>query len=203
MLNQVSLFDVWSIALDAWWRFRPRQGLYEVLDYNAELELLDGEGQYAVFTKQMHVRYLQDHIIAYQDMAWGDGDIFAEYRCSPGIAVDRYKEGNRYRVLISLRESKHRGDEDHITIERHIKGGFTRRTEYFQNIVNHRMKKMTISVIFPPDRHPGQLTIVEHQRSQSTGLKPEHFHHLPDGRLRVSWATKYPRRDEIYSLRWV
>src|SRR5689334_2807497 len=46
------------------------QGMYEVLEYEAQLELLDLKGKKAVYSKRQRVRFLQDHIIAYQDQAW-------------------------------------------------------------------------------------------------------------------------------------
>src|SRR5574341_204235 len=72
------------------------EGLYEVLDYDATLELLDPTGHTAVFKKRQLVRYLQDYVIAFQDFAWGDGNVLAAYRCSPGVVVDRYREGDRW-----------------------------------------------------------------------------------------------------------
>lgn len=65
------------------------EGLYEVLQYEATLEILDAYGERAVFRKHHRVKFLQDNVIAYEDYAWGDGDLFADYRCSPGVVVDR------------------------------------------------------------------------------------------------------------------
>src|SRR5262249_13288516 len=87
----------------------PR-GMYEVLEQQCCLEILDREGKEAVYFKRQRVRFLQNNIIAFQDQAWGDGNIFADYKCSPGVPVDRYREGYRYRILISLRQTKNRGD---------------------------------------------------------------------------------------------
>ncbi len=80
------------------------QGMYEILDYDSTLDLKDIKGKTAVFKRHQRVKFLQDHIIAFQDHAWGDGKIFAKYKISNGRAVDRYKEGDRWNVLISLRE---------------------------------------------------------------------------------------------------
>ena len=59
-------------------------GMYEVLEYESTLELHDRSGKRATFRKREKVRYLQSHIIAYQDQAWGDGEILLNYRCTPG-----------------------------------------------------------------------------------------------------------------------
>jgi len=65
----------------------------EVLRYESTLELKDRGGERATFKKREQVRYLQDNVIAYQDQAWGDGEILVNYRCSPGTPVDRYQSG--------------------------------------------------------------------------------------------------------------
>ena len=64
---------------------RQLPGMYEVLDYETKLELLDPEGKLSVYTKHQKVRFLQDNVIAFQDQAWGDGEIFADYNARQGI----------------------------------------------------------------------------------------------------------------------
>jgi hypothetical protein len=56
------------------WERLTNSEMYEVLDYESTLELLDKDGHRAYFSKREEVRYLQNSIIAYQDQAWGDGD---------------------------------------------------------------------------------------------------------------------------------
>ncbi len=52
------------------WEKLTDSGMYEVLDYDSTLELLDEHGHRARFSKREKVRYLQNNIIAYQDQAW-------------------------------------------------------------------------------------------------------------------------------------
>ena len=178
------------------------QGLYEVLDYEATLELCDSKGKKAIFRKQQRVRFLQNNVTAYQDQAFGDGELFADYQCSPGKAVDRYLHGDIYYVLISLRETKNRGDIEEIHIKRTIQDGFTSQRGYFQNRVSHTMQHFSSSVIFPRKRPPRNLTIIEHQRNRTHELNPNHIRTLPDGRIKVTWETSNPRLHEMYSIRW-
>src|SRR4051794_15972944 len=96
------------------------------------LELLDANGQVALFKRQQKVKFLQDNIIAFQDHAWGAGDIFADYKVSKGVAVDRYQEGDRWNVLISLRETKSHGDIEDFYFERTAQNGFTKDEEWWQ-----------------------------------------------------------------------
>jgi hypothetical protein len=53
------------------------QGMYEILDYDSTLDLKDAQGKTAVFNRHQRVKFLQDHIIAFQEHAWGDGKISA------------------------------------------------------------------------------------------------------------------------------
>ena len=91
--------DWLDIVLKVWKTIRQhlgrelQQGMYEILDYDSVLELKDRRGRVAVLKRRQKVRFLRDNIIAYQDQAWGDGELFAEYKCSPGVAVDRYRDG--------------------------------------------------------------------------------------------------------------
>ena len=84
------------------WRGWANKGLFEVLEYESTLTLKDKQGKRATFKKHEKVCYLQENIIAYQDQAWVDGEVLCNYRCSPGIPVDRYRPGQKTYILISL-----------------------------------------------------------------------------------------------------
>lgn len=73
------------------WRGLADEGKYEVLEHESTLELLDRQGKRARFQKRQKVRYLQNHIIAYQDQGWSDGQSLLGYQCSPGVVVDQYR----------------------------------------------------------------------------------------------------------------
>jgi len=73
------LGDLWKIirkVMQGW----SYKGMYEVLDYESTLELRDRTGKSATFKKREEVRYLQDNVVAYQDQAWGEGEILANCR---------------------------------------------------------------------------------------------------------------------------
>ena len=178
------------------------EGMYEILDYDSTLELMDPRGEIAVFKKRQRVKFLQDNIIAFSDYAWGDGKIFAEYKCSPGEVVDRYQEGDRWNVLISLRETKSAGDVTDFYIERLVKNGFTRDGEWRQIKIRHRTKRLRIAIVFPKERRCQRAVIVERSRNRTTVLGAEYFTQLPDGRQVLAWGTNRIRRLEIYTIRW-
>lgn len=201
-----------SDAIDAFgalWRLTRRilslkahEGMYEVLEYKVELKILDPKGEKAVLHKREKVRFLQDNIIAYQDQAWGDGEIFAGYQCSPGVAVDQYREGHRYRILISLRETKNHNDVEEFRIDRTIKRGFTKDVEDFQIEIDHVTRQFSISVILPKKRFAKQVILIERNTTKSTILEAENQTILPDGRQQWTWTTDHPRLFENYILRW-
>ena len=197
-----------SMVLEGW-RFirkllsrRAQEGMYEILDYDSVLELQDPRGKVAVFKKRQKVRFLQDNVIAYQDYAWGDGNILADYKCSPGVPVDQYQDGFRYNILISLRETKNRGDVADFNIERTVTGGFTKPNEWRQVIVEHRTKRLRIAVIFPKKRVCQRATLTERNINRTTVLGEDYFSFLPDGRQMLSWETTKPRLFELYTIKW-
>ena len=195
------LINLWKIGKRIYRRL-TNQGMYEVLEYVSTLELLDDKGKKAKFFKRQRVRYLQDSIIAFQDQAWGDGEILLNYRCSPGVAVDRYRPGNKTYILISLREVKRRGEEDEFHIEWGIRNGFLRDIELWETEINHPTRHLKVKVIFPKTRVPKRFWVHEGYR-----LKPRSFdagtkRRLPDGRWQIDWEMNKPNLNEHYILKW-
>ena len=181
---------------------QPSRGLYEVLDYEATLELEDPEGKRAIFRKREKVRYLQDNVIAYQDQAWGDGEILLDHCCTPGTPVDRYRSGYKTCVLISRRGVKNKEDVDEFNIEWGIRQGFLRRTEQWETHVTHRTRRLKINVVFPKSRPPRSTTLIEQSRQRSYSLGKSAQVELPDGRWLVAWDTRRPRLHENYVIQW-
>jgi hypothetical protein len=199
----------WVEVLPLAWRlgkrilsFQAHEGMYEVLDYETRLELADTKGEKAILHKRERVRFLQNNILAYQDQAWGDGDIFADYQCSPGVAVDRYREGHRWRILVSLRETKQSNDIQEFHIRRTIHQGFKKKVEDLQIEIDHVTRKFSISVVFPRKRFPKQVQLIERTATRTTPLEASHRLTLPDGRQQVTWSTNRPRLFEAYLIRW-
>ena len=192
---------LWGLASNLFKGYR-KEGMYEVLDYESELEIHDASGKTATFTKRKKVRYLQDNIIAFQDYGWGDGKIMQKYASQPGVSVDRYKIGFKTFVLLSLREVKNSGDVDEFHIRWDIKDGFLSKEGFWETDVSHRTKKMKASVIFPKGRQPSNLQVLESNLGKSYPLSSEHIKRLPNGRWKVNWECSHPRLFEHYVLKW-
>ena len=190
--------EIWAL-LKTLIRERAAGGPYRVLDYASTLELLDPEGKHATFRKAEKVRYLQDNLIAYQDQAWGDGEILVNYRCTPGKPVDCYRTGHKWHVLVSRREVRNRGDEDTFHIEWEIRNGFLKETGYWETHVTHPTDRLAISVVFPESRAPRQVSLIETNRSRSTR---GNGNRLPDGHYAITWELAPPRLHERYVVQW-
>lgn len=185
-----------------YWRTSHFKGTYEVSSHHTTLELLDPNGAKAVYTKRQKVVFLQDGVFAIQDQAWGDGELFADYRCSPGIAVDRHIESYRWKILISLRTTRNRGDMEDVVIERTIKDGFSTSTEHFQSQIDHPTQDLFLSVIFPSSRIPKHVYGMYQNAKRSVELGKENMIPLSKGRIQYEWHITKPLLYEAYSLRW-
>jgi hypothetical protein len=208
LLFRIINSDWATLILEAWQLVKKiaaerAVGLYEVLDFDHALELCDARGKKAVYRKRETVRFLQDFVTAYQDQAWGVGNIFAEYRCSPGVPVDRYRDGHKFRVLISLREVKRRGETMRISIDRTVRNGFLKSEGWSETEISHRMQRFRTSVTFPKKRHCRKIALIEKNAARTFPLDLNRAEILPDGRQRVSWETHKPILFETYTLRWV
>ena len=102
------LLAAWQKVMMVWLRSKYH-GMYEILDYESTLEIVDARGDTAVLRRREVIRFLQDNVVAIHDHAWGDGQIFADYSCQPRTPVESYKDGSKFDVSISLRETKNGG----------------------------------------------------------------------------------------------
>lgn len=175
---------------------------YEVLDYDSTLEIHDNKGTRASFRKRKKVRYLQDYVIAFQDYAWGDGQVLLNYRTSKGKPVDIYRSGYKTYVLLSLRGARNRGDIDEFSIQWDIRRGFLTPDGYWSTDVSQPARQMKVNVIFPKSRPPLRLMLEETNAKRTKALGGDALRQLPDGRWQVTWETEHPRLYELYVLRW-
>src|SRR3990172_225425 len=179
------------------------EGMYEVLEYESDLEILDVRGKNAIFRKRMVVRYLQDNIIAFPDFGWADGKGPLEYKVTPGIPVDRYKSGHRTHVVISLRENKYKGDVDEFNVEWKIKDGFLRKDAFWQTDISHKFGQIAVNLILPKERRPYHVFVEEANRKGKYTVSKENIKKMPDGKWHISWSLASPHLYEQYILRWV
>jgi len=193
--------EVWKVGRKLM-RGLASEGVYEVLDYESTIELLDEKGKKATFDKQMKVRYLQDENIAFQDYAWGDGKILVDYKTNRGRAVDQYKSGYKTYILLSLREVKNRGDIDDFNISWGIRNGFLTPDGFWSTEISHRMKRVRVNIVFPRSRPPQRVFLEENNRRKTKILGDVHRKKLSNGRWQMTWETDKPKLYETYVIRW-
>jgi hypothetical protein len=189
MINEIKL---WFAA----------KGMFEVLDYETILEIKDRYGRKAKVTKNQKVKYLQDNIIAYQDQAWGDGEILKNYQSSKGKPVDKYRLGEMRHVLISLREVKHKGDIDEINISWDWENGFLVPTGFWGTKISHKTRMVSVKVIFPKSRPPKKAYIYFTSNRKTKELASESIKRLADGKWCIKWGIKKPKISENYVIKW-
>ena len=179
-----------------------KPGMYEVMNYESALEILDPKGKQAIFRKVEELKFLQDNVIAIQDQAWGDGEILDDYQCSPGFPVDFYRSGHKTHVLISLRDVKQKRDQVKKNIQWNIRNGFLKSNGYWATDINHYTRKMKVTILFPKERPPIRVVMVESNRKKSKELQKDALTHLPDKRWQVTWEKSNPSMNEHYILKW-
>jgi len=179
-----------------------RPGMYEVINYESTLEILDEGGKEAKFTKIEEVKFLQNNIIAFQDQAGGDGKILVNYLCSPGIPVDVYRTGHITHILISLRDVKQKGDQTEFRIQRNIRNGFLKSNGYWATDINHFTQKIKVTIILPEQKPPPKIILMESNRQRTEELSKDVITQLPDKRLQITWKKQNPVLNEHYILKW-
>jgi hypothetical protein len=178
------------------------EGIYEVLEFENTLEILNKSGTKAKIKKRMLVKYLQDNILSFTDFAWTNGKGPLNYRISPGVPVDEYKSGYRTNILISLRERRNRSDTDEFNIEWEIHSGFLKSDAFWQIDIAHKFDSLKFQLILPEGRQPSGVFIEEINRKKTTKLQNEHIQKLPDGRWSVTWKHASPALYESYIVHW-
>lgn len=193
--------EIWNVGRKIV-RGLAKEGMYQVLEYETTLELLDPQGKNATVKKRQKVRFLQDNILAYQDQAWGDGKILLNYQCSPGVPVDQYRTGHKTNNLISLREIMNKGDITEFNIKWDWKDGFLVKTGFWGTRIDHRTKFVKVQIIIPESRPPLFASMTEINRKKTQVMEEAGRKKLPDGRWLITWEKEYPKLYETYLLKW-
>lgn len=179
-----------------------KPGMYEVMDYETTLEILDVKGKNAILTKTEEVKFLQNNVIAFQDQAWGSGKILIDYKCDPGKPVDFYQFAHKTYIVISLRNVMQKGESTRFEISWKIRNGFGKSNGFWSTDINHFTRKMKVNVIFPEERPPLSINTVETNRQKNKEMPKDTLMKLPDKRWQISWEKLNPRLYEHYVLKW-
>jgi hypothetical protein len=104
--------------------------------------------------------------------------------------------------LISLRETKNRGDVIEFWVERVVTRGFLEDHEWLETEIDHWMHHVRLSIVFPQERACRRATLSQRSTGETTLLSQSHFALLPDGRQKLTWGASRPRLHDLYTLKW-
>ena len=173
---------------------------YEVLNYEAVVEVLDTEGHEAAYTRHERVRFLQDDVLILDDYGWGNGIAFAAHEVYPGEFVKREMTGSRLRSTVRLPQPYNEGDEMTLSVERMIKNGFVSPSEcWLEAELYHEVRHVLLKVILPAGRpvRAARLVFPGLAGSETLDVVP-----LPDGRQSISYEDGDPVQGRRYTVLW-
>lgn len=170
---------------------------YEILEYSAVLTLHDGAGLWATFARTERVRFLQDGVGGILDHFWGDGVVLAFYHNSAGGIEDSIRDGGRHHLVIGLPRRMKRGEVFTFRVSRTAMVAFTEREEWVQMIIDHPVRKLSRTVIFPAER-PCREARVDLAGSEL----PLRVVRLSDGRTVLGIDLWQPRVETPYGITW-
>lgn len=195
------LIEAWKLGKKLMRGF-SNEGMYEVLEEETTIELLDVKGKVARITKHKRVRYLQNYITTYPIVMWGEGEFPIDFKVSPGVIGDQYKKGHKTILNVSLREEKDKGDIDYFDISWGIQKGFTMKTESWSTGIRHRTHQVKVTIIFPKKRPPKRVKLIETASRRSKLLAENNITELSNGKWRIMWKKRKPKRNEEYMIQW-
>lgn len=176
-------------------------GAYEVLESHVKWTVQDDRGAEVEMERQSRLRFLQNEVIAISDFAWPQTQAIKSYSCSPGIKVDQFPHADKLQFVISLRDVKHRGDEQTYTFRRVLVDQFLAKTEWVGVDVRDPTGTLTMKVVLPSSRPATKAW----GRVRS---KPKHKHdvtitNLPGGNQQLEYSPQpRPKLNEAYYIEW-
>ena len=173
---------------------------YEVLSYDARVEVLDDEGREARYTRYERVRFLKS-ASTIQDYGWGDGIAFAEHEITPGKFAKRRLIRSRLRTTVKLPWRRHPGDELTFVVERIIKNGFVSPEEcWLEAELYHPTERLALEVRLPGSRHvrSARLASSDEQKRKRLTVRL-----TPDGQQTISHRTTSVPVGRRLRLSWV
>ena len=179
-----------------------RGWIYEILALEETWDICDKQGGRVVVTKAMDIRFLRDNVGSFEDPAWGDGDLFAEYSCKPGTCGGVFQAGPKRYAHVVLNPPRRRGDEEHIESRRVVSGGFGKDSEWIEVHSDTCTGPLSIKVIFPQDRAPENCDWSRRRHGKEKPLRGVRLVNRPDGRHECSVRAGRTSPDEVYRLIW-
>jgi hypothetical protein len=172
---------------------------YENVSLDIVLDIRDPKGQRAVLERRQRVRFLTSDSGAVRDLVWGEGNTLVHYTAVGARRLGVRPEGSKRAVLLALGRRPQRGEQASVRSRRVIAGGLTQPAEYWEAMVERPTQRLSLQVLFPPERPPREAHLV------ASAGQPTHrirVRYRSDGRPCLSWRLRQPVPDCTYSLCW-
>jgi len=131
---------------------------YSVLSHETTWDIAKADGSLVVATRVKKIRIDQNNVFALYDFSTGDGDREIEY--SPGKCVSTFTgHGGKGYDLIDLGRIYNRGERIDFKVTRRVRNGFLAPRELVAVDTRDATERMTLTILWPPDRPPTSLTL--------------------------------------------
>jgi len=179
--------------------FKGSPYTYEVLEYDARVELLDTDGRNARYTRTERVRFRKDTTTVY-DYGWGNGIAFAEHDTSHGKFTHKKLVGSRLRAEVELPELQHKGDEFVLSFDRTVQNGFMSPSEcWLEAELYHPTRRLSLRVMLPSSRRVQEARLVTLDDPDGTALLPVD---MAAGPQCISYEVRNPRVGQRFTILW-
>jgi hypothetical protein len=172
---------------------------YENLSLDFTVDLKDPAGSRALIRRSQHVRFLTGEAGVLTNPIWGEGDIARRYKATGATRIGSRREGHRQVVLLGLTERPTHHSTRMVRSERTVRGGFLRDREYFEIGIERKTRRVAVRVLFPVSRPPIDATVLGPSGEAVATIIPRLDR---NGRAVLSWSTRAPQPNTLYSLRW-
>lgn len=170
---------------------------YEVMEYDATLDMEDPHGMRATFTRTQKIRFLHDGVSAVLDHFWGDGITVGSYSTDAGMIERTLTDSRRRHVVLRLKRPMRRGEELTFSVTRTVFAGFTNEHEWLSTQVDHPVHRLKRTILFPIKRACRTAVLLG-----PGGQLPIHPQIRADGRAELKFEVLDAGSSTPYVLVW-
>ena len=165
---------------------------YETIKFSARLEFLNRRGV-AIFSRRQRIRFLEDGVGTFFDLAWGEGVLFANYTAGSLRILDAIPTRKGYIVALALPRLFRRGETFEVDIRRRIVGSFLDDQVYWDTAMRVPTELLSVDIVPPPGRRIRYPEII---------APPQGDFDASESPARLRLRVKQPAVDIPYRLTW-
>lgn len=187
--------------------FKKRKIPISIKDDHVIYTIKDSKGKLVSCEKNQFIRANMDFITTYEEEIATDGEIENFKGSIEGveswIIPPSKKAGLKWKIRHVFYGALPKGKYIRRTFSFDFIDSFTEKSEYIWLSIRNDVGSFVLSIIFPADRHPGEVKKFLKREPVEMKIDPPICPYtLPDGRKRVDWSVNHPRINDIYIMRW-